>query len=174
MRSSERLREEKRVRVGRLDVTYHPFPEGKGFGVRIIDAEDANALVDPKHDDVPQLRPQRPPLGGGVFEIQRIDILVLLGRVFRVLDRAVRARPEPFPVLTHIGVIRRALKGDVERDFKTVLLGLREEPLEIPRCAQLWVNRRMTAFGRANRPRATDVIWPRSDRVVAALAKRAP
>ena len=62
-----------------------------------------------------QLLPQRLPVPA--VEVDRVDVLVLLGRVLRVLDGAVRAPVEPLRMLADVGVVGRALKRVVERDL---------------------------------------------------------
>src|SRR5262245_59294772 len=43
------------------------FPEGEGFGVGIVDAERAHAVIDPEQRDLEQRAPERPPVLG--FEV---------------------------------------------------------------------------------------------------------
>ena len=42
----------------RLDLPDEPLPEGERLRVRVVDAEDAHAVVDPEADDAEQLAPQ--------------------------------------------------------------------------------------------------------------------
>src|SRR6185369_7524468 len=90
------------------------FPESEGLGVRVVDAEDRHAALDPELEDAFQLLPKRFPLAG--LEVERGDVLVLLRRVLGVLHRAVRPPPEPLGVLAHVRMVGRALEGDVEGD----------------------------------------------------------
>src|SRR5271165_2324599 len=50
----------------------------------IVDAEDTNPVMYPKENDILHFFPEI--LRVRIVEIQRIDILVLFGRIFRVLD----------------------------------------------------------------------------------------
>ena len=102
-----------------LDAADQPFPEGEGLGVRIVDAEDAHALADPVLDHALQFLPQRLPVLA--LEIEGIDVLVFLRRILGVLDAAVRPVAEPLGMLLDVGVIRRALEGDVQRHFDAQL-----------------------------------------------------
>ena len=54
----------------------------------------------------------------GVLEVERIDVLVLLGRILGVLHGAVRAPLEPLGMLGDVGMVRGALEGDVQRDCR--------------------------------------------------------
>jgi hypothetical protein len=53
----ERFRQEQDIRIDCLHFADHPFPEGKGFGVRIVNAEDAHAVLHPKHKHVAERSP---------------------------------------------------------------------------------------------------------------------
>ena len=50
-----------------------------------------------------------------------IYVLVFLGRILGVLHRAIRPPAEPVGVLPDVGMIRRALQGDIHGDFDAVL-----------------------------------------------------
>ena len=62
-----------------------------------------------------ELVPQAAPVGR--LEVEGVDVLVFLGRIFGVLDGAVGADDEPFGMLGDPGMVGRALEGDVERDL---------------------------------------------------------
>jgi hypothetical protein len=62
-----------------------------------------------------ELVPERAPVVR--LEVERVDVLVLLRRVLRVLDGAVRPRAEPLRVLLDVRVVGRDLERDVERDL---------------------------------------------------------
>ena len=51
LRPGERLGQEDDVGIARLHVGDHPLPEAERLGVRVVDAEDAHALLDPEVDD---------------------------------------------------------------------------------------------------------------------------
>src|SRR6185295_3267543 len=98
-----------------------PFPESEGLGVRVVDSEDLYIMRNPKFEDALQLLPQAAPRRG--FEVERVDVLVLLRRVFRVLHRAVGPRAEPLRMLAHVRMVGRALEGDIERDMHASFFG---------------------------------------------------
>ena len=56
-------------------------------------------------------------------EVDRVDVLILLRRVLREGDGAVRLVAEPVRVLLDPRVVGRALQREVERDFQTQLVG---------------------------------------------------
>ncbi len=89
LRPGEGLGQEDHVGMAAADIGDHPFPERQRLGVRIVDAEDAHALVDPEQHDVAQRQPQPGHRAFGV-EIDIDDVLVLLRRILGVTDRAVR------------------------------------------------------------------------------------
>ncbi len=93
VRAGEGFGEEDGVGVVLVDVGDAPLPEGQGLGVRVVDAEDLDAVVDPELEDGEELFPEAAPVGG--LEVERVDVLVLLGRVFGVLDGAVGTMEEP-------------------------------------------------------------------------------
>jgi len=164
----ERLGEEDRVRVFALQLGDRPFPERKRLGVRVVDAEDPHAFGRPAADDRSELRPQRAPFVR--FEFEREDVLVFLGRVLRVLHRAVRAPAEPFRMLGHVGMVGGALERDVQRDLDAPFARAREQAPEILDRSKLGVDRLVAAFGRADRPGTACVLRERDQRVVPALA----
>ncbi len=100
------LGQEDDVGVIGLHLADEPRPEGDRLGVRVVDPEDPDSTLDPGQDDLaprlPQLGPD--PLIGGP-EVERVDVLVALRRVFGVPDRAIGGMPEPFGVLAHPGVV---------------------------------------------------------------------
>src|SRR5262249_693251 len=83
---------EQYVRVARLHLVDQPLPEREWLGVRIIDAEDADALLDPEQGDVAQLLPERNAVGA--VEVRVDDVLIFLRRVLRIAGRSVWAAPE--------------------------------------------------------------------------------
>src|SRR5207245_4949315 len=98
-----------------------------------------------------------------------VDVLVALGRVLCVLERAVGAAVEPLRMLLEPRVVRRALEGEVERDLDTELLGTRDEPIEVLDRAEPGVDRGVTALGTADRPRAPGVVRAGRQRIVPTL-----
>ena len=94
--------------------------------MRVVDAEDVDAVLDPELDDRASA-PARAHRHVVALEVERVDVLVLLGRVLRVLDRAVGPVAEPLGVLADPRMIRRALKREVERDLEPQPRGFGEE-----------------------------------------------
>lgn len=108
----EGLGEEEDFRMLFLDFADEITPKSEGLGVGIVDAEDADSLLDPKIGDalqfLPKLGPVRP------LEIQGVNVLVFLGRILRVLDAAIGTMLEPFRMLPDVGMVGRALIGEVQ------------------------------------------------------------
>src|SRR5687768_6602418 len=118
-----------------LDLADRTLPETKRLGVRIVDPEEQHALIDPELDHVAQLAPQRLPVR--TLEIERVDVLVFLGRILRILNGAVGPPAEPLRMLGHVRMIGRALKSDIERDFDAARTRVREQPPEVGVRAEL-------------------------------------
>src|SRR4051812_19370564 len=78
----------------------------------IIYSKNPHTMADPEFENALELRPKRLPIFA--FEIKGEDVLVFLGRIFRILNGAVRAFSEPFRVFADIGMIGRTLKGDIK------------------------------------------------------------
>src|SRR5262249_33128146 len=139
-------------------------------GVRVVDAEDPHAFPYPVVEDAFQLLPQLAPRRG--LEIERIDVLVFLGRVLGVLHAPVGAVTEPLGVLAHVRMGWGALKRDVERDFDSAAAGGTHEPAKILCRSELRGYGLVAAFLGADRPRAAGVAGTRRRGVVRALAPR--
>ena len=90
---------------------------------------------------------------GVVIEVQRVDVLVFLGRVLGVRDPAVGPLGEPFRVLGHPGVVRGGLQGQVEGDFHAQLPGAPHERVEVRERAQIGMDRVVAPLGGADGPR---------------------
>ena len=136
--ASEGLRQEYNIRAGCFDLGNQPFPERKGFCMGVIYAKDANTLFDPEDDDTFEFVPELLPVLG--LELEGINILVFLRWVLGVLYSVIRAPAEPFRVSLHVGMVRRTLKGDIQRDFDVMFAGLGHEALEILQRAKFWMN----------------------------------
>ena len=89
----------------------HPLPERKSFGVRIVDAKDLDALLDPEQEHISEFTPHRLPILA--FEIERVDVLVFLRRILRILNCAVRPAAKPLRVILYVRMVRRSLKRDI-------------------------------------------------------------
>src|SRR5262249_40224379 len=142
----------------------------EGLRVRVVDAEDADPLLDPKQENAFQLFPKRSPIFA--LEFKRVDVLIFLGRVFSVLNRAVRAMAEPLRVLFHIRMVGGALKGDIEGDFDLALTGGGHQGAKIVQSAQVWMDCLVAPFDCADRPWAADVVRLTALAVVFPFAER--
>ena len=89
--------------------------------MRVVDAEDFDACLDPVIKDGLQLQPEVFPVVA--LEVDRHNVLVFLGWVLCVLAGAIGAPFKPLRVLFDPRVLGRALKGDVHRDFDFVVRG---------------------------------------------------
>ena len=150
-----------------VDLGDEPFPEPDGLGVRVVHAEDLDAVAHPEQHDPEDLLGQAL---GIVVEVQREDVLVLLRRVFGVGDAAVHAGGEPFRVALHPGVVRRRLQGQVQGHFQAQLAGPRHEGVEVLEGAEVRVDGVVSAFLGADGPRRTGIVRSGDQRVVRALA----
>ncbi len=170
-RPRERFRQEDRLRMPRAYVGDHPFPERQRFRMRIVDAENAHARLDPEQDHVAQGEPQ---IGFRIVrvEIRVHDVLIFLRRIFGVAQRAVGAPGEPGRMLFQPRVIGRALNREVECDLEAVFMRGGEHLPEVVERAEFGMHGRVAAFLAASRVRAADVARLRVQRVVAALAVR--
>src|SRR5688572_21637300 len=168
-RAREGLGEEDEIRVRLLQLAQAPLPEGEGLGVRVVDAENRDALLHPVFEHALQLLPQAFPRRR--LEVEGIDVLVLLRRVLGVLHGAVGPRAEPFPMLFDVRVIGRGLESDIERYVDVSFLRLGDEKTKILERAELWVYRLVAALRRADGPRAADVARVRRNGVVLSLAR---
>jgi hypothetical protein len=62
------------------------------------------------------------------MEIDRVDILILFRRVFRVFDGAIGAMEKPLGMFANIGVVGGALNREVECDLDAAIASLTDEP----------------------------------------------
>src|SRR5215475_13155153 len=134
----------------------------------VIYAEDTHALCDPEADNALELLPEGSPVR--CVEVKGIDILIFLGRIFRVLHGAIRTPLEPLRVLLHVGMIGGTLEGDVEGYLYPMLLGCGDQALEIVQGPELWMDGRMPAGGRPNGPGTPWVIGSSHGGIVLTLA----
>lgn len=151
------------------DFSNAPLPEGESFGVRIIDAEDAYAAIDPELEDAVESVPEAAPVVG--FEVERIDVLVFLGWILSVLDRAVRTVREPGGMLVDPGMIGGTLEGDVQGDVERVRFCGCYKLVEVVERAELRMNGSVAAEGGADGPGASVISGRGLDRVVGTFAK---
>ena len=168
--ASEGLSEKHHLRMSILQLPNHPLPERERLGVRVVHTEHANTVTDPMFKDALKLFPKIAPLLA--LEVERVDVLVLLGGIFRILDGAVRPALEPIGALRHVRMVRRTLESDVQGDGQTPPVRLFHQTVEVVNRAQLRVNRLVAARGRTYSPRTADIGRFRSQRVVLPLAVR--
>src|SRR4029077_13367543 len=96
----------------------YPLPERKCLRMRVIDAKNADALIDPELQDTLEFVPKS--WRCRRLEIERIDVLIFFRRILGVLNRSVRPLAEPFRMLMCIRMVGRTLERDVQRDFQAV------------------------------------------------------
>ena len=159
----EGLGEEDDVRVRGMHLGDEPRPEVGGLGMRVVHAEGLYAGVHPDHDHVVDGLVDAVWV---VVEVERVDVLVLLGWVLCIRDGAVVEHREELRVGLRPWVVRCALEGQIEGDLEAERLGVGEEVLEVLHRAQLRVRGRVVLDG----PRGTHVARLCSHRIVAALA----
>ncbi len=112
--------------------------------------------------------PQAAPVGA--VEVQVVDVLVALGRVLGVLQRAVGPAVEPLRVLGQPRVVRGALQREVQRDLDAHRPRLRRQAPHVGLGPQLRVHGGVAAFGGPDRPWAARIARPRDERVARSLA----
>src|SRR5262249_23818165 len=99
--------QEYQTRMFFLEVAYHTFPKIERLRMWVVYAENIHTLIDPEFDNGLQLLPERFPLLR--TELERVNVLIFLRRIFRVLNRSVRTPSKPFRMLPHIWMVRRVL-----------------------------------------------------------------
>ena len=130
LRPGERLRQEDRVRDARAGCRRCTIPRrGTAWCAGCRRGRCVTPCAIQNRKTSRSAVPQRLPVGA--LEIERIDVLVFLRRVLRVLDRAVGPMPEPFRMLAHPRMIRRRLERDVERDVAARGARRADEPIEV-------------------------------------------
>ncbi len=115
---------------------------------------------------------QRLPILG--LEVEGIDVLIFLGWIFRVLHRPIGTPAKPLGMLADIGMVRRALKCNIERDLDLHIASTLHQLLEFIDGAELPENIAMSALHRADRPRTAGVFRPHRQGVVRTFALRMP
>ncbi len=153
--------------MGLLHLGDQPLPEVQRLGVRVVDPEDRHPGRDPVLDQAQALGVDP---GRVVVEVDRVDVLVLLGRVLGVGDRAVGLGREPLRVRRDPGMVGRGLQGEVQRDLEVQLAGPAHERGEVGHRAQLGMDGVVPAVARADGPGRADVPRRGHEGVVRALA----
>jgi len=93
------------------DLADQPFPEGEGLGVRIVNSEDADALLNPEENDTFQFVPKRLPISD--LEVKRVDVLVFLRWILCILKGTVRTPAELFWMFFYVWMIGRTVKCQI-------------------------------------------------------------
>ena len=143
-----------------------PLPEIRRLRVRVIHPERGHSYLHPEHHHLVDLRID---IRGIIIKIQRINILVLLRRILRIRDRAVRLRREEIPMLYRPRVIRCRLQRQINRNLQPQLLRILQQGLKIINRPQLWVHGIMPTLGRTHSPRGSHIIRLRHERVILPL-----
>ncbi len=141
--------------------------------MRVVDPEHLHALLDPVPDHIAQRQPQSR-LGILGIEVDVDDVLILLRRVLRIFDGAVRAPGEPAWVLLEPGVILRALDGEIEGDFQAVFTRRCNQLMEVVQCAQFGMNGVVPTILAADGIGAARIVRTGQQAVVRPLAVLAP
>ena len=128
-----------------------PFPERNGFGVR-LSTEDCNTLFNPIEDNRKQLV-SRVSCQLAV-KIERIDVLIFLGRVFSVVNGAIGVRWTT-RMFFHIRMIGRALICQVKCNVDISLRASAISFYNRQRVPSSGMNGFVTAFFVANCPGRT-------------------
>ena len=140
--------------------------------MRVVHAKDPDTARDPAGDDVRDRLPQRAPARRRL-EVDRVDVLVLLGRILRVPDRSIGPVVEPFRALPDPRMIRRRLQRKVEGHLQAEPPGDADEVFEVLEGAQSRLHGIVAAFRRADRPGTPGIGGPCRKRVVPSLAEAA-
>src|SRR5919106_4743111 len=151
-----------------FDLTDEPLPERKGFGMRIVHAKDMYPLFKPVQDHVFELLKQGLPSVG--LEIEGIDVLVFLRRILGELNSPVGTPAEPGWISLHIGMIRRALEGNIQGHFHPSFMDRADQSLEILKRPKLGVYRLVPAFLCPDGPGASGILGSGDEGVVFTLA----
>ena len=102
--------------------------------MRIINPENPDPPLRPAEQEIAEFIPEGFPLR--IMKIQRIDILIFLGRIFCVLDRSVRTVKKPLRVFLHIRMIWRTVQGKVESHLHSTVLDFTEQPFKVRKTAK--------------------------------------
>src|SRR5581483_4797787 len=142
--------------------------EWERLGVRVVDAEYAHAMSNPKEHDIAQCLPERDAVIAG--EVRIDDVLVFLRRVLGEFDRAVRPMTEPLGMRFQPWMVRRALHREIERDFHLVGVAGGDQPIEVVERAELGMHSVMPTLLVADGIKAARIVWPGAQRIVFAFA----
>ena len=164
----ERLREEDHVAVDLVDLLDQPLPEQERLRVRVVDAVDLHAGVDPEQEDPQPLVPEAAPVLA--LPVDVVDVLVLLGRVLGVLERPVRAAVEPLGMVGQPRVVGGRVDREVHADVHAVLARGGAQGADVVDRAEVGVDGVVAALLAADGVGRAGVAGAGHERVVAALA----
>ena len=133
----------------------------------VVHPEDRHPVLDPGAHN---LQDRLVDALGVVVEVERVDVLVLLGRVLGVGDGAVSQDREPLGVLGHPRVVRGALERQVQGHLHAQLARARHQGVEVLEGAQVGVDGVVAAVGGADAVGGAGVAGTRRQGVVAPLA----
>ena len=136
--------------------------------MRVIDPENGNPFFNPEKKNTAKFKPEILPVRS--LEIDRQNVLIPLWRIFGKLYRSVRTPLEPLGVLLHIGMIRRALKCNIDSDSNTLLLRLGNESTKFSYGTKLRMHGFMTTFSAPDCPAAPRFIRPCRQSIVLPLS----
>src|SRR5436190_23484399 len=103
--------------------------------------------------------------------MEGVDVLIFLGRIFRVLHSAVGPMPKPLRVLFHIRMIGGALKRDIECDLNSSLGRRGDKGTEVVERSKVRMNCLVSALNRTDCPGTSHVVEFAPFRVVFAFAE---
>src|SRR5947208_2730864 len=113
-------------------------------------------MADPEVDHRLELSPQLAPRLR--LEVERVDVLVSLWWVLRVLDRSVGAVAEPLGMLLGPRVVGRALIGQVQRDLEAMVARGLHQVVEVLERPQFRMDCRVSALRPADCPRTAGIV----------------
>ena len=151
-----------------LDFADDPFPEDEGLGVGIVHAEDGDAHVHPELQDRLDLLPEV--LAILAEEVEGIDVLVPLGRVLGALDGPVLLAVVPVRMVLHVGMVRRAVEGEVQGHLEAAIVAGGDEGAAFLEGSQLRVHGLVAAVRVADGVRAAGLAGLGHERIVGPLA----
>lgn len=100
-----------------LDGADQPPSELDRLRVKVVHPERAHAMTDPKAEDPEHFLPEGK--GFGAVEVERVDVLLLLGRILSVLDGAIGPVKEPLRVLADPEARRHKALSQSVREKRT-------------------------------------------------------
>src|SRR6266850_5287144 len=104
------------------------------------------------------------------FELEWIDVFILLGRIFGVLNSSIGPPPEPFRMFLYIRMIRRALIGQIQGNIDAHFFCDSYKPAKFIKRTQFRMNRLVSPLLRTDGPWASRLARRRFARVVFAFA----